>query len=65
MAIQIEDRVKWKKAVVPDCGLQANDAIGYARAREHYLALKTCGEIFTGIKSPPDLQKESTPEGPA
>jgi hypothetical protein len=51
--------------VEPDCGLQANDAIGYARAREHYLALKACGEIFTGIKSPVDLQKESTLQGSA
>jgi hypothetical protein len=58
-------RVKWKKPVEPDCGLQANDAIGYARAREHYLALKACGEILTGIKPPPDLQKESTLEGSA
>ena len=33
----------------PDCGLQANDAIGYARARDHYLALKACGEIFMGV----------------
>ena len=26
-------RVKWKKAVEPDCGLQANDAIGYPLTR--------------------------------
>jgi len=58
-------RVKWKKAVESDCGLQANDAIGYARAREHDLALKACGEIFTGIKSPADFQKESTLRGSA
>src|SRR5260370_28726475 len=58
-------RVKWKKAVEPDCGLQANDAIGCARAREHYLPLKACREIFTGIKPPPDLQKESTLQGSA
>jgi hypothetical protein len=68
MAIQIEAEssgVKWKQAVEPDCGLQANDAIGYALAREHYLPLKACGEILTGVKPSPDLQKESTPEGPA
>jgi len=59
------NRVKWKKAVEPDCGLQANDAIGYARAREHYLALKVCGEILTDIKPAPDLQKESTLQGSA
>jgi hypothetical protein len=41
----------------PKCGLQANDAVGYARAREHYLPLKACGEIFTGTKPPPDLSK--------
>ena len=58
-------RVKWKKAVEPDCGLQTNDAMGYARAREHYLPLKACGEIFTGIKPPADLQKESTLDGSA
>jgi hypothetical protein len=56
-------RVKWKKAVEPKCGLKANNAIGYARAREHYLALKSCGEILTRIKPPPDLQKESTLQG--
>jgi hypothetical protein len=56
-------RVKWKKVVEPDCGLQANDAIGYALTREHYLALKVCGEILTGIKPPPDLQEESTVQG--
>jgi len=54
-------RVKWKKAVEPDCGLQANDAIGYALTREHYLALKVRGKILAGIKPSPDLQKESTP----
>jgi hypothetical protein len=37
-------RVKWKKAVEPDCGLQANDALGYALTREHYLALKVRGK---------------------
>ena len=58
-------RVKWKKAVVPDCGLQANDAIGYALTREHYLALKVRGKILTCVKPSPDLQKESTLEGPA
>jgi len=58
-------RVKWKKAVEPDCGLQANDAIGYALTREHYLALKVRGKILTCVKPSPDLQKESTPEGPA
>ena len=52
-------RVKWKKAVEPDCGLQANDAIGYARAREHYLALKVRGKILTCVKPSPDLQKAS------
>jgi len=58
-------RVKWKKAVEPDCGLQANDAIGHALTREHYLALKVRGKILTCVKPSPDLQKESTPEGPA
>src|SRR6266478_5581866 len=58
-------RVKWEKAVEPDCGLQANDAIGYALTREHYLALKVRGKILTCVKPSPDLQKESTPEGPA
>jgi len=57
--------VKWKKAVEPDCGLQANDAIGYALTREHYLALKVRGKILTCVKPAPDLQKESMPEGPA
>ena len=57
-------RVKGKKAVEPDCGLQANDAIGYALTREHYLALKVRGKILTCVKPSPDLQKESTPEGP-
>jgi len=33
-------------------------AIGYALAREHYLALKVCGETRTGVESTPDLQKE-------
>src|ERR1700687_3350151 len=28
-------RVKRKKAVEPDCGLKANDAVGYALTREH------------------------------
>ena len=46
-------------------GLQANDAIGYALTREHYLALKVCGKIFTGVKPTPNLQKESTLESPA
>jgi hypothetical protein len=58
-------RVKWKKAVVPDCGLQANDAIGYALTREHYLVLKVRGKILAGVKPTPDLQKESTLESPA
>jgi hypothetical protein len=57
--------VNWEKAVEPDCGLQANDAIGYALTREHYLALKVCGKIFTGVKPTPNLQKESTLESPA
>ena len=58
-------RVKWKKAVEPDCRFQANDAIRYALTREHYLALKVRGKIFTCVKPAPDLQKESTSEGPA
>jgi hypothetical protein len=58
-------RVKWKKAVEPDCGLQANDAMGYALTREHRLALKVRGKILACVKPSPDLQKESTPEGPA
>ena len=58
-------RVKREKAMEPDCGLQANDAIRYALTREHYLALKVCGKILTGVKPTPDLQKESTLEGPA
>jgi hypothetical protein len=58
-------RVKWKKAVEPGGGLKANDAIGYALTREHYLALKVRGEILTGVKPTPDLQKESTLESPA
>ena len=49
----------------PDCRLQANDAIGYALAREHYLALKVCGKILAGVKTAPDLQKESQLESPA
>ena len=48
--------LEWKKAMQPKCGLQANDTIGYALAREHYLALKGCGETLTGIESTPDLQ---------
>src|ERR1700722_19385874 len=48
--------VKWKKAVEPDCGLQANDAIGYPLTREHYLALKVRGKILTCVKPSPDLQ---------
>jgi hypothetical protein len=58
-------RVKWKKAVEPGGGFQANDAIGYALTREHYLALKVHGKILTCVKSSPDLQKESTPESSA
>jgi hypothetical protein len=48
--------------VEPDCGLKANDAIGYALTREHYLALKVRGKILAGVKPTPDLQKESTLE---
>jgi hypothetical protein len=55
--------VNWEKAVEPDCGLQANDAIGYALTREHYLALKGRGKILAGVKPTPDLQKESTLQG--
>jgi len=58
-------RVKWKKAVELDRRLQANDAIGHARAREHYLPLKVWGKILAGVKPTPDLQKESTLQGPA
>jgi len=58
-------RVKRKKAMKPDRGLKTNDAIGYALTREHYLALKVCGKILTGIKPTPDLQKESTLKGSA
>jgi len=58
-------RVKWKKAVEPDCGLQANDGIGYALTREHYLALIVRGKILTGVKPTPDLQKKSALENPA
>jgi len=57
--------VNWEKAVEPDCGLQANDPIGYPLTRKHYLALKVRGEILTGVKPTPDLQKESTLESPA
>jgi hypothetical protein len=55
----------WEKTVEPDCGLQANDAIGYALTREHYLALKVRGKILAGVKPTPNLQKESAPESPA
>jgi len=52
--------VNWEKAVEPDCGLQANDAMGYALTREHYLALEVRGKVLTCVKPSPDLQKEST-----
>ena len=45
--------------------LSPSDAIGYALTREHYLALKVRGKILTCVKPSPDLQKESSPEGPA
>jgi hypothetical protein len=48
--------LEWKKAMEPKCGLQANDTIGYALAREHYLALKARGETLAGVESTRDLQ---------
>jgi hypothetical protein len=55
-------RVKGKKAVKPDCGPQANDAIGYALAREHYLALKVRGKIPTCVKPSPNLRGDFCPD---